>query len=110
MLVKTPNVDQSSQSPTPALMEHTEVDGPVTQFFLEALFAALRDDLHTVKGELSQDLKDVQKEVEEMGDHVSMLEDNATGRYEELKHLQQEVIHLKEQQIEIQALAGDLEN
>ncbi|KAJ1130842.1 hypothetical protein NDU88_009189 [Pleurodeles waltl] len=83
------------------------MEGPSTRSFLEVLFPSLKDDLHTVKRELSQDLKAGQKDLAEIGDRVATLECTASGRDEELEKLQQEVICLKEQQVEEQAHTED---
>ncbi|KAJ1172899.1 hypothetical protein NDU88_004741 [Pleurodeles waltl] len=82
------------EMPPEAQMEHTEKEGPVTRCLLVALFDSLKDDLHTVKRELSQDLKAVQKDLVETEDEVSTMENNASGRDKGLENLQQEVIHL----------------
>ncbi|KAJ1171911.1 hypothetical protein NDU88_003768 [Pleurodeles waltl] len=99
-----------TEIPPEAQMEHTEIDGTVTHSFLEALFGLLWEDLQTVKQELSQELRAVQRDLVEIGDHVFTLDDNTSGRDEQLKNLQQEVIHLKEQQIDMQAHTEALEN
>ncbi|KAJ1213296.1 hypothetical protein NDU88_000934 [Pleurodeles waltl] len=46
----------------------------------------------------------------ELGDRVSAMEDQETSQLEDLKQLQQEVICLKKQQIDLQALAEAVEN
>ncbi|KAJ1180427.1 hypothetical protein NDU88_005648 [Pleurodeles waltl] len=110
MLVKTPSLDRFLEMPPEAQTEHPETEGPVTHFFCGTLFTSLKDDLHMVKRELSQDLKVVQKNLAEIGDRVATLEDNASGRDEELENLQQEVIRLKEQQMDLKVYTEDLEN
>ncbi|KAJ1161516.1 hypothetical protein NDU88_002001 [Pleurodeles waltl] len=83
---------------------------PFNHSFQEALFAALRDDFQTVKRDLSQDLKAIHKDTAEPGDRVLALDDQETTQDEESEQLQQEVICLKDQQIDLQAHAEDLES
>ncbi|KAJ1153005.1 hypothetical protein NDU88_005777 [Pleurodeles waltl] len=92
--------------------EETDEDtrAPVTRSFLEGLFASLRDDIQGVKRDLSQDLKVVRRELEEVGERVAAQEEHENARGEEIAQLQQDIIWLKDQQIELQAHAEDLEN
>ncbi|KAJ1162371.1 hypothetical protein NDU88_002839 [Pleurodeles waltl] len=69
---------------------------------METLFSSLRDDIQVVKRDLSADLKEVRRNLEEIGNRISAMEDREAGC--------QEVLHLKEQQIELQAHSEDLEN
>ncbi|KAJ1112799.1 hypothetical protein NDU88_001060 [Pleurodeles waltl] len=85
-------------------------EGPVNHSFFEVLFASLSEDLHTVKGDLSQEIKTIHMDVADQGDMVSNLEDWEISREEEFEQLQQEFIHLRDQHIDLQAYAEDLEN
>ncbi|KAJ1143759.1 hypothetical protein NDU88_010064 [Pleurodeles waltl] len=69
----------------------------------EALFASLKDDLQTVRKDLSQDLKAVCKDLTELSDRVLTTEDQED---EEIEQLQQEDTCLTAQQIDLQALWG----
>ncbi|KAJ1105366.1 hypothetical protein NDU88_002773 [Pleurodeles waltl] len=62
------------------------------------------------QGPRPPDLKVVRKDLAEIGDRVSTLEENASSRDEELEILQQEVIHLKGHHVDLQAHAEDHEN
>ncbi|KAJ1091948.1 hypothetical protein NDU88_005062 [Pleurodeles waltl] len=79
----------------------------VTRTFLEQLFASLKTDLQIVKKEISLDLKEVRRAV---GARVVALEEHEAGREKEVEQLQQEVLWLREQQIDLQAHEEDLEN
>ncbi|KAJ1126507.1 hypothetical protein NDU88_004914 [Pleurodeles waltl] len=57
-----------------------------------------------------QDLKVVRRELEEVGERVTPLEEHENTRGEEVKQLHQEILWLQDQQIELQAHAEDLEN
>ncbi|KAJ1156447.1 hypothetical protein NDU88_009180 [Pleurodeles waltl] len=103
----------ASDHPSPVSLDpqtgSEEPEGPVTPFFLEALFTSLRGNLQTVKKDLSQDLKTVLRDLARMGDKVYTLEDNEPSRDEDIEQLQQAVIRLKEQQIHLQAHAEYLD-
>ncbi|KAJ1202583.1 hypothetical protein NDU88_006380 [Pleurodeles waltl] len=64
--------------------EDKQLEALVTRSFFEALFTSFRDDLHSVKKELSQDLKVLRMEMSELGGRVPMLEDRETPRDEEI--------------------------
>ncbi|KAJ1113174.1 hypothetical protein NDU88_001429 [Pleurodeles waltl] len=83
---------------------------PVTRSFLEALFALLRDKLQTLKKDLSDDLKEVCHNPDDLEDRVSSLEDHKTSQDEEIEQLQQEIIRLQDQHPDLQANGEDLEN
>ncbi|KAJ1128761.1 hypothetical protein NDU88_007136 [Pleurodeles waltl] len=85
-----------------------EGEGPVIPAFFEGLFTSLRDDLQSVKTDLSQDLKEVCQELMEVGERVATLEKHKTSWDEVIVQLQQELIRLKDQQIELQAHGQDL--
>ncbi|KAJ1157826.1 hypothetical protein NDU88_010523 [Pleurodeles waltl] len=71
--------------------------------FMEVLFNSLQEGLQTVRKELFQDLKVVRRDLTEVGNKVSALEDHESSGDEELERLQQEVLRLY-QQIDLQAL------
>ncbi|KAJ1189842.1 hypothetical protein NDU88_006584 [Pleurodeles waltl] len=68
------------------------------------------DDFQAVKKDLSNSLREVHWDLEEVGDNVSALEDQESGEDEEVEHLQQDVIRRQEQQIDLQTHVEDLEN
>lgn len=65
-------------------------EAPVTRALMESMFAALRDDLQTVKHELTTEIKDIRKDVDEVGERVATLENKEVARDTELEALQQE--------------------
>ncbi|KAJ1170644.1 hypothetical protein NDU88_002517 [Pleurodeles waltl] len=79
--------------------------GPVTRSFMETLFSSLRDDIQTVKTDLSAGLKDMWRNLEELSDKVSAMEDHKAECEEEAEWLHQEALRLEEQHIELQAHA-----
>lgn len=85
-------------------------EAPVTQALMESMFAALRDDLQTVKHELTTEIKDIRKDVDEVGERVATLENKEVARDTELEALQQEVIRIHDQQVDVQSYLEDLEN
>ncbi|KAJ1172687.1 hypothetical protein NDU88_004531 [Pleurodeles waltl] len=110
MLIKVATPDYSHKSGLDTKVELVEAEKPVTRSFLEELFASLKDDLQTVKRELAQDMKTVWKDLKEIRDRVTNLEDSASSRDEELEYLQKDVICLNEQHVDLQAHVEYLEN
>ncbi|KAJ1215610.1 hypothetical protein NDU88_003218 [Pleurodeles waltl] len=49
-------------------------EGTVVRTFLEALFSSLQEDLQAVKRYLSPDLREVQKDLDEVGERVASLQ------------------------------------
>ncbi|KAJ1084261.1 hypothetical protein NDU88_004413 [Pleurodeles waltl] len=66
--------------------------------------------VHAVKRDLSQDLKVMHRDLEEVGERVASLEEHEKDRGKEVEQLQQGILRLQDQQIELQAHAEDLEN
>ncbi|KAJ1104242.1 hypothetical protein NDU88_001654 [Pleurodeles waltl] len=93
-----------------ALSRSRGKEGPVARLFLEALFTSLRDDLQVLKKDLSVDMREVRCYLEDIGNRVSAVEVCEARQDEEVQWAHQEVLHLQEQHIEIQAQAEDLEN
>ncbi|KAJ1201669.1 hypothetical protein NDU88_005475 [Pleurodeles waltl] len=56
-------------------------EGPFTRAFLEGLFTSLREDLQALKRDLLQDLKEVRRELEEVGERVATLEEHESSRH-----------------------------
>ncbi|KAJ1131693.1 hypothetical protein NDU88_010027 [Pleurodeles waltl] len=50
---------------------------------MEALFTSLHEDIQAVKHEVTQDLWEIRRDLAEMGNRVSTLEEKETGRGEE---------------------------
>ncbi|KAJ1108742.1 hypothetical protein NDU88_006112 [Pleurodeles waltl] len=71
---------------------HVEADAPVTWPFLKALFASLRDDLQTLKKDLSDDLEEVHPDHDSWEVRVSSSEYHKMSCDEEIEQLQQKII------------------
>ncbi|KAJ1213809.1 hypothetical protein NDU88_001440 [Pleurodeles waltl] len=83
-----PNEDQGECPPTPPDIDLRAEDK-------ESFFMSIKEDLHLVKKELLQDLKDIRSEMADLGDGVAALKDREAPRDTEIEQLQQEVLHLK---------------
>ncbi|KAJ1160402.1 hypothetical protein NDU88_000904 [Pleurodeles waltl] len=67
------------RGPCPSLANKGQ-EGPVTRSFMEVLFTSLHNNIQTVKKDLSVDLREVQRNLEEIGDRVSAIEYREAGR------------------------------
>ncbi|KAJ1118564.1 hypothetical protein NDU88_006755 [Pleurodeles waltl] len=87
-MLSKPTGGLASDHPPPASqemqMEDEGTESPVTHSLIASLFASLRDDLQMAKKDLSQALKAVRRELTELGDRVSTLEDHETSQDEEI--------------------------
>ncbi|KAJ1104112.1 hypothetical protein NDU88_001527 [Pleurodeles waltl] len=113
MLLKLNGSADDNKAPTQNMdhpLDMWDQEGPMTRSFLEALFTSIWEDLQAIKKDLSADLREVRQNLEEVGDRLSTLEDCKSGWDEVLEWVQQEVLLLKEQHVELQAHAEDLEN
>ncbi|KAJ1219030.1 hypothetical protein NDU88_006601 [Pleurodeles waltl] len=63
-----------------------------------------------MKQDFSQDIREVRCKESELGERVSSMEDEETPHNGDIELLQQEIFHLREQQIDLQAHVEDLEN
>ncbi|KAJ1216050.1 hypothetical protein NDU88_003656 [Pleurodeles waltl] len=84
--------------------------GSVIRTFLEALFSSLQEDLQEDKRDLSSELREVCRDLDEVGERVVSLEHKDDDQHEELEWMQQEILRLQDKQIELQAHAEDLKN
>ncbi|KAJ1157298.1 hypothetical protein NDU88_010013 [Pleurodeles waltl] len=66
--------------------------------------------LQAVKRDLSSDLKEVQRDLDKVGERVATLKCKEDGYSEEIEWLQQEILRLQKLQIDIQSHTEDLEN
>ncbi|KAJ1208549.1 hypothetical protein NDU88_003933 [Pleurodeles waltl] len=77
---------------------------------MEALFTSLINDLQVVKKDLSADLREVRRNMEELGDRVSVVKDRESRPDKKVERQHQEVLHLQKQHIKLQTHAEDLED
>ncbi|KAJ1199758.1 hypothetical protein NDU88_003591 [Pleurodeles waltl] len=94
---------------------HPELEGssdqaPVTEGILVSLFVSLKSDIHDLKRDLSQDIRDLQQNLVSVGNMVPTLEDAESAEGEEVEVLCQEVLHLQKQHDDLKAHAEDLGN
>lgn len=113
MLLKTPKPG-SSDSQTPSLHSGTaETEGaetPITRAFMESLFSSLRNDFLSLKEEVAGEVREIRRDVEDLGERVEAIESQDQARGEEIHQLQQEIIILHEQQVDLQTHTEVLEN
>ncbi|KAJ1174338.1 hypothetical protein NDU88_006160 [Pleurodeles waltl] len=74
-------------------VEHNEAS--VTRSFVEKLFVSVQDNLQVVERDLSLDLQEVPRDLDEVGERIANLECKEDGRCEEIKGIQQEILHLQ---------------
>lgn len=91
---------QAPQNPTISTREAPSEE-PVTRAFLETLFASLREDLQEVKRDLTAEIKDIRKDVDDIGGRVATLEDRQDSTVSDLHTVHQEVIRLHDQQVDL---------
>ncbi|KAJ1125445.1 hypothetical protein NDU88_003877 [Pleurodeles waltl] len=79
-----------------------EMNSQSMQAFLESLPSSICDDLQAVKKDLSADLRDIRRKLDNVGQRVSALEDKDDSRSDETERLQQEILRIKDQQLDLQ--------
>ncbi|KAJ1198224.1 hypothetical protein NDU88_002067 [Pleurodeles waltl] len=88
-----------------------ENDGaPLTRAFMEQLFESLHDDLATLKQEITANIKDLKREVIDLGQRVDTVEQAQDAREEELDCHRREILTLQDKNQELQYQIEDLEN
>lgn len=104
MLSKSPatrdKLSPTASSSQPS-QERDAKDLPITRGFLEALFNSLRDDFQTLKQDISSEVREIRRDVDELWDRVALVEASDQSRSEELEFLQQEVLRLKDKQVDL---------
>lgn len=87
-----------------------EADAPATKAFMIELFATIKEDIQGLRAQLAAELRDVRRDVDELGERVATMEEHNVDREESLHQLQQELLRLREQNLDLQTHAEDLEN
>ncbi|KAJ1096594.1 hypothetical protein NDU88_001729 [Pleurodeles waltl] len=114
---KTP-AKKAAQSQTPEV-EGRETAGlgssegvgePLTRTFMEQLFKPLCEDFATVKQEIAADIKDLKREVVDLGQRVDTIEQTHDTQVEELDCHRKELLTLQDKNQELQYQIEDLEN
>lgn len=85
-------------------------DTLVTKTFMIELFSAIKEDIQELRSQLASDLKEVRRDVDNLGDRVATLEEHDIHREEDLHQLQQELLRLRDQNLNLQAQSEDFEN
>ncbi|KAJ1219163.1 hypothetical protein NDU88_006734 [Pleurodeles waltl] len=92
----------------PGLREH---DGaPLTRSFMEQLFESLRDDLATLKQEITANIKELKREVLDLGQLLDTVEQAQDAREEELDCQRRELLALQDKNQGLQYHIEHLEN
>lgn len=105
------NATRPTQPRTMAAAQKPEdADSPVTRGLLESLFATLTQEFHTMENDIKAELRELRRDIYSVGERVDDLENQTTARDEEVSQLQQKVLRLRDQQLDLQAHAEDLEN
>ncbi|KAJ1144971.1 hypothetical protein NDU88_011263 [Pleurodeles waltl] len=76
----------------------------------QQLFRSLRDDFTTLKRELAADIKDLKKEVIDLGERVDTIEKTHDEREEGLNYHRRELLTLQDKNQDLQYQLKDLEN
>ncbi|KAJ1151005.1 hypothetical protein NDU88_003792 [Pleurodeles waltl] len=77
---------------------------------MEQLFESLRDDLATLKQEITADIKDLKREVLDLGQRVDTVEQAQNAREEEFDCHRRELLAVQDKNQEPQYQIEDLEN
>ncbi|KAJ1174574.1 hypothetical protein NDU88_006394 [Pleurodeles waltl] len=74
---------------------------PATHAFLETFFGALRTDITTLKQDITEDIKGLMKEMNELGDRVSGLQQTTYAHGGELDAHHHEILDLRDTNAEL---------
>ncbi|KAJ1135996.1 hypothetical protein NDU88_002423 [Pleurodeles waltl] len=87
----------------------SEGDGaPLMRAFMEQLFESLHDDLSTLKREIAADIKDLKREMIDLGQRVDTVEQAHDAREDELDCHRRELLTLQDKNQELQYQLEDL--
>ncbi|KAJ1109035.1 hypothetical protein NDU88_006404 [Pleurodeles waltl] len=106
----------STALPPRSLMASTSLtDDPlaeelVTCTFLETVFRTLREDTEALKREMASDVKDIKKELGDMGQRMDSLERSVDQREEELNHHRRKLLDLRNKNEDILDCLENLEH
>ncbi|KAJ1162765.1 hypothetical protein NDU88_003230 [Pleurodeles waltl] len=93
-----PCIEEPAADPSTTLGAGAGADdllGPVTQPFIETLFNKLHKDIEALWGDVARDIKDVKKEVTDLGNRVVMLDTVGDFWEEELESHRGELVALR---------------
>ncbi|KAJ1117707.1 hypothetical protein NDU88_005904 [Pleurodeles waltl] len=82
----------------------------LTRTFVEQLFGSLCEDFATLKQEIAAEVKDLKREVIDLGQGVETLEHTHDAREEEVDCHRRELLTLQDKKQELQYQLEDLEN
>lgn len=108
-LFQKPTGCQATQTENPNGQEEGS-ETLVTKSFMVELFTAIKEDIQELRSQLASDLKEVRRDVDGLGERVATLEEHDVHRDDDKHQLQQELLHLRDQNLDLQAHAEDLEN
>ncbi|KAJ1203803.1 hypothetical protein NDU88_007584 [Pleurodeles waltl] len=77
---------------------------------MEQLFRSLHDNFATLKRKIAADIKDLKREVIDLGQHVEMVEQTHNTQEEELDSHRRELLTLQDKNQDLQYQLEDLEN
>ncbi|KAJ1100734.1 hypothetical protein NDU88_005815 [Pleurodeles waltl] len=87
MLTKTTGGPKGKKMEDECSLGAEELESPVTHSCMEALFASLRDNLQAAKRGLSSDLKELWRDLDEVGERVATVERKDVGCSKEIEHI-----------------------
>lgn len=87
-----PNMATAAPETAAPMPSANSNDEPITKAFLESLFLTLREDLQSVRNYLTAEIKEIRRDVDDVGDRVAALEEKSDTAVTESNMLQQEVI------------------
>lgn len=108
-LLQKASEEQATQTDAHAARDDN-LETAVTKAFMVELFGAIKEDIQELRTQLASDLREVRRDVEDIGDRVATLEEHDLHRDKDIHQLQQEIIRLREQNLNPQAHTEDLEN
>ncbi|KAJ1144320.1 hypothetical protein NDU88_010620 [Pleurodeles waltl] len=82
----------------------------ITRSFLEGLFGAFQWDITTFKQDLEAEVKDIWRDMGDLGQRVNSLERTNDSGEEELEEHRRELLELRDTNMEIHYQLEDLEN
>ena len=94
----------------PPTAQDTMGDTPVTRSFMEDLIDSLKTDIQALREEIAADVKELCREVVDVGNRGASMEDTLDTRGQELEVRRKEVCTHNDQLLDLQMHAEDNEN